>query len=106
MSAHDRTWMEAIIDDASMNPVPGQTHGSIDVTTAGTILTKPANAARLIFQPTSGSVRWMIGGTATATNGFLMAGGAVPYTVMLGPNTVLSFAATTGTASFHYQFIQ
>lgn len=103
MATRDRTWMAALLDGASMNPVGA--HGSIDVTTGGTTLTPPAGAQRLLFQPTSGTVRMMLAGTATATNGFLFAAGAVPYAVLLGPDSVLSFAATTGTASLMYQWM-
>lgn len=99
-----RTWMATLIDGASMEPVG--THGSVDVTTGGTALTPPAGAQRLLFQPTSGTVRMMLTGTATATNGFTFAAGAVPYSVLLGPNTSPSFAATTGTVNLMYQWLQ
>lgn len=103
MATRDRTWMAALLDGASMNPVGA--HGSIDVATGGTALTPPSGAQRLLFQPTSGTVRMMLTGTATATNGFLFAAGAVPYAVLLGPDTELSFAATAGTASLMYQWM-
>jgi hypothetical protein len=96
--------MASIMDDVSMNPVG--THGSIDVTTSGTALTPPAGAQRLLFQPTSGTVRLMLVGTATATNGFLFVAGAVPYAVMLGADSAPSFAATAGTVNFMYQWVR
>lgn len=98
-----RTWMQTIMDTNVAQPI--NTHGSAGVTTSGTVLTAPAGAQRLVFQPTSGTIRMMVGGTATDTNGFTFAAGAVPYSILVEPSQILSFAATAGTVSLMYQWL-
>lgn len=95
--------MAALMDSNSMNPVG--TQGSVDVTASGTVLTPPAGAQRVLFQPLTGTIHWSLAGTATATSGFIMVGGAVPYSLLLSPDTSFSLATTTGTVSVMYQWL-
>lgn len=104
MAVGERYWTEYLAADVSMNPVGA--HGSIDVVAGGTVLTPPAGAQKLLFQPVSGTVRVKLVGTATSTNGFLFAAGAVPYTLILGPDSAFSFAAGAGTISLMYQWLR
>lgn len=104
MAIGDRFWTEYLVESISMNPVG--VHGSVGVTTSGTTLTAPAGARRLLFQPTSGTLRFKLVGTASSSDGFIFVSGAVPYALMLGPDSSPSFASSVGTVSLAYQWME
>lgn len=97
------TWMEALIDSFSFDPVGAHNDG-LDVSSAAT-LTVPEGAKKVLMQALTQNIRYTLDGTApTTSSGFQMKAGDPPILVLIDANTTVKLIEEAATADLQYQF--
>lgn len=97
------TWMRAIQDALTFNPVGAHNDG-LDISSAVT-LTVPEGARKLLAQALTQNIRYTLDGTTPTTSaGFQLAAGDPPIVIPVDEDTTIKVIEEAATADLQYQF--